>query len=255
MSSVLLRERSDAIEVLRLNRPEKRNALNLELVRALHAAFDDLKQDGALRAVILASSGADFMAGADIAQLRERGVDDALASINGALFRKVEDLPVPVIAAVGGYALGGGCELALAADLRVAGHSARLGQPEVALGILPGAGATHRLPRLVGLGLAKELIFTGRIVDAAEALRIGLVNRVVDDARILETSLDLAREVAKQGPLAVRLAKLALNAQRHGLESAQTLEAVAQGILFESDDKRERMTRFLERKSRPDGKD
>lgn len=186
MSDCVLRERRKAVEIVTVNRPAKRNALNLETVETLHRVLDDLYRDRGLRAVVLTGAGDHFMAGADIEQLRDRRSPDALDSINGGLFRRVEDLPVPVIAAVKGYALGGGCELAIACDLRVAGQSAKMGQPEVGLGILPGAGATHRLPRLIGLGKAKELIFTGRMVEAEEALQMGLVNRVVDDSSVLE---------------------------------------------------------------------
>lgn len=248
MSDVVRIDVSSGIAAVTLNRPEKRNALNLEMVRALHAALESLEGNGELRAVILSGAGDHFVAGADIAELRERRAADALASINGALFNRVEDLPVPVIAAVRGFALGGGCELAIACDLRVAGTSARLGQPEVGLGILPGAGATHRLPRLVGMGRAKELVFTGRIVSAEEALAMGLVNRVVDDAAVMDKARELAETIAKQGAEAVRLAKVALNAQRHGLEAGRLLESAAQAVLFESAEKERRMTAFLNRK-------
>jgi enoyl-CoA hydratase len=248
MSDLVLRERREAIEILTWNRPGKRNALSLELVNALHRALDDLGGDASLRALVVTGAGDHFMAGADIEELRARRAEDALASVNGSLFRRLEDLPVPVVAAIRGFALGGGCELALAADLRVAGRSAKLGQPEVGLGILPGAGGTHRLPRLVGLGRAKEMIFTGRPVEAEEALRIGLVNRMVDDDRVLDEALALARTIADQGPLAVRLAKTALNAQRREPDLGQALESLAQAVLFESEDKHRRMTAFLERK-------
>jgi enoyl-CoA hydratase len=247
VADVLLRERRDDVEILTLHRPEKRNALNLELVRALHAALTDLEADATLRAVVLTGAGDHFMAGADVAELRDRRTPEALAGINSTLFRRVEELPVPVIAALRGFALGGGCELALSADLRVAGRSVRLGQPEVGLGILPGAGATYRLPLLVGMGRAKEMILTGRWVEAEEALAIGLVNRVVDDDAVLGEALALAATIREQGALAVRLAKLALNAQRHGLALGQPLEGLAQGILFESAEKMERMQAFLER--------
>jgi enoyl-CoA hydratase len=160
----------------------------------------------------------------------------------------VEELPVPVIAAIRGFALGGGCELAIACDLRVAGKSARLGQPEVGLGIIPGAGATHRLPRLVGLGRAKDLIFTGRILEAEEALGMGLVTRVVEDEKVMETARGLAETIEKQGATAIRIAKLALNAQRHEVDAAQTFESVAQAVLFDSEEKERRMTAFLERR-------
>jgi enoyl-CoA hydratase len=249
MPDVLIRERRGGVEHLVLNRPDKRNALDLALVGALHAALDDLTRDRALRVVILRSSSEHFMAGADIAQLRERGAADALDAINGSLFQRIEDLPVPVLAAVGGYARGGGCELALAADLRVAGASARFGQPEAALGIIPGAGATYRLPRLVGMGVAREMIFTGRTLDAEEALRVGLVNRVVADEALLAETEAMAGSIVAQAPDAVRLAKLALNAQRAGGDYGQALERLAQAVLYESPEKRSRMTAFLERKA------
>jgi len=258
MADLLLRERRDAVEILTVNRPDKRNALSRELVDRFHEVLDALGPDRDLRAVVVIGAGEHFMAGADIAQLRRRRAADALDSVNGSLFRRLEELPVPVIAAVRGYALGGGCELALAADLRVAGRSARFGQPEVGLGIVPGAGGTHRLPRLVGLGRAKEMILTGRLVEADEALAIGLVNRVVEDDRILDAALDLAAAVVRQGAAAVRLAKLALNAQRHHVDLGQTLESVAQAVLFDSEEKERRMTAFLERKRSKDkdkGKD
>jgi enoyl-CoA hydratase len=248
MSNVLIRERRDDIEIVTIDRPEKRNALNLQIVEALHRALDELHGDRDLRAVVITGAGDHFVAGADIAQLRERRSPEALESINGTLFRKVEDLPVPVIAAIKGYAVGGGCELAMACHLRVAGKSARLGQPEVGLGIIPGAGGTHRLPRLVGLGRAKELIYTGRLLDAEEAMTMGLVNRVVEDDVVLEEALALAAVIARQGAMAIRLAKLALNAQRHHVDEAQTLESVAQAVLFDSEEKERRMTDFLDRK-------
>jgi DMSO/TMAO reductase YedYZ molybdopterin-dependent catalytic subunit len=154
------------------------------------------------------------------------------------------------VAALRGVALGGGCELALACDLRVAGEGSKLGQPEVGLGILPGAGATYRLPRVVGLGVAKELIFTGRIIDAKEALAIGLVNRVVPDDEVVAAARGLALEVAKNSPLAVRLAKQSLNMSFElSTGAAMALESTAQAVLFEDEEKRRRMTAFLEKRA------
>ncbi len=248
MTEVLLRERRATTEILTLNRPKKRNALNLDLVQALHRALDELGADRSLAAVVVVGAGEHFMAGADIAQLLERNAADALDSLNGSLFTRIEELAVPVVAAIRGYALGGGCELALACDIRVAGRSARFGQPEVGLGIVPGAGATYRLPRLVGLGRAKELILTGRVIAAEEAEAMGLVNRVVDDARVLDEALGVAEAVAAQGREAVRLAKLALNAQRHGTEAGAAMERSAQARLYETSEKTRRMTAFLSRK-------
>ena len=182
--------------------------------------------------------------------MRDRKAEDALRAINSTLFREVEEFPRPVIAAINGFALGGGCELALACDLRVAARSAKLGQPEVGLGILPGAGGCYRLMRLVGLGRAKELIFTGRVITADEAFAIGLVEEVVDDGKARDRALDLARSIASQAPLAVRFAKAAMNSAARGEPTEVLLESTMQAVLFESDEKRRRMTEFLEKKKK-----
>jgi len=164
----------EGVGYLELNRPEVRNALNRELIDALNSTLDGWAERDELRAVILSGAGGKaFAGGADIAELRERTHREAFFGYAGRLFQKVEEFPRPVIAAIDGYALGGGLELALACDLRVASKGAKVGLPEVSLGIFPGAGGTWRLPRIVGLGRAKELIFTGRLVDADEALRWG----------------------------------------------------------------------------------
>ncbi|HKB06941.1 MAG TPA: enoyl-CoA hydratase-related protein [Candidatus Polarisedimenticolia bacterium] len=238
---------ADGIAVITLNRPEARNAINLEVVDELRAALDRLARDGTTRALILTGAGkVSFASGADIRELRERCAADALRGINSSLFLEVERFPLPTIAAVNGYALGGGCELALACDLRIAAESAHFGQPEVGLGIIPAAGATYRLPRIVGAGRARELILTGRIIDADEALQIGLVNRVVPDDRVLEEARSTALLIARKGPLALRAAKLALQASLYGPDAGHDAERLAQAILFESDDKREGTTAFLE---------
>lgn len=234
-----------------LHRPDVRNAINRQMIQDLGGALDELSADPALRAIVMTGAGGKaFASGADIAELKERGVIEALQRINAALFRRVEEVAVPTIAAISGYALGGGCELAMACDIRVAGVSAKLGQPEVALGIIPGAGAIQRLPRLVGFGRAKELIFTGRILDAAEAERIGLVNHVVDDARVLDTARDIARKIAEQGALAVRVAKAAINANAGTSIPYDAVDALGQAILFESADKHTRMGAFLDKREK-----
>ena len=232
-----------------LNRPEVRNAIGAQMIEDLGRALDAIGADDSVRAVIVSGAGGKaFAAGADIAELKERNRGDALRRINAALFRRLEDQPVPVIAAIQGYALGGGCELAMACDLRIAGQSAKLGQPEVGLGILPGAGAIQRLPRLVGLGRARELIYTGRIIDAVEAERIGLVNRVVPDDQVLAEAKALALSIAKQGALAVRISKLALNAAGRPSPAFETLDVLGQAILFESEEKHARMAAVLGKK-------
>ncbi|HLU39978.1 MAG TPA: enoyl-CoA hydratase-related protein [Planctomycetota bacterium] len=248
---VLVERRGD-VALVTLNAPERRNAIDLSMVNALHRVIDDLIADPNVAAVVLTGAGDKaFAAGADIAQLRERTSAQALAAINSSLFRRIEDLPVPVVAAIRGYALGGGCELAIACDLRVAGESARMGQPEVKLGIIPGAGATYRLPRLVGAGRARDLIFTGRMLDAQECLRIGLVDRVVPDAEVVEAALALAAEIAGNGRLAVRMAKLALNAVTRPTDlQGSAVENAAQALCFDSEDKRARMDAFLAKRDR-----
>jgi len=239
---------ADDVATITLNRPELRNAINLRMTEEMHDALGALSRQDEVKALVLTGAGGKaFAAGADIAELLERTHEDALRSINSALFKRVEDFARPTIAAIQGYALGGGCELALACDLRIAGESARFGQPEVSLGIMPGAGATYRLPRLVGLGRAKELIFTGAIIDARLAERIGLVNRVVADDAVLPEALSLAKKIAGQSALAVRLAKMTMNQVARGANVSE-VEAVAQAVLFESEDKRRRMSDFLEKR-------
>ncbi|BBM69865.1 crotonase [Rhodothermus marinus] len=249
-ATLLVEEDDRGIVCCTFNRPEVRNALNLEMVREVRRLLEQLAGRDDVRALIFTGAGGQaFVSGADIAELRERGRAEALQRINNSLFREIEQFPVPTIAAVRGWALGGGCELAMACDLRVAGESARFGQPEVRLGIIPGAGATYRLPRLVGMGKARELIFTGRILDASEALAIGLVNYVVPDDEVLAKARALAAEIAEASPLAVRFAKMALNATAEmSTDAALTLETLMQAVLFEDEEKYRRMTAFLERR-------
>jgi enoyl-CoA hydratase len=246
----ILTEPHGPVLLVTLNAPERRNAIDQEMVDGLHRVLDEQAGNQALAALVLTGAGEQaFAAGADIAQLRERNGADARRAINSTIFARIEEFPVPVIAAVRGFALGGGCELAIACDLRVLGRSAKLGQPEVKLGIIPGAGGTYRLPRLIGLGRARELIYTGRIVDADECLRIGLCNEVVDDSEVVPRALALGAQIAQNGSLAVRSAKQALNAlARPGQHNAIAIESTLQAALFDSDDKRARMTAFLERK-------
>lgn len=244
-------EVGEGVATLTIDRPEARNAIDLRVVEDMTRHLDELRDRDDVRAVVLTGAGKAFASGADIGQLLERKRDDAFRGINSVLFKRVEDFPRPTIAAVSGYALGGGMELAMACDLRVAGRSAKFGQPEVGLGIMPAAGGTYRLPRLVGLGRARELIFTGQVIDAEEALAIGLVNKVVDDDRVLEEALALARRIAEQDPLAVRISKLALGAISRPMgDAAFAVESLGQAILFESEAKRARMTAFLERKKK-----
>ena len=248
----VLVERDGSVALVTLNRPDVHNALDLEMVQALDGALAKLATFEDLAACIITGAGdRAFVSGADIAQLRERGAAEAFRRINQGLLRRVEAFPAPTIAAVRGFALGGGCELAMACDLRVAGESARFGQPEVGLGIIPGAGGTHRLERLVGVGKAREIIFTGAIIHATEAFRIGLVNRVVPDEETLIVARALADDIARQSIGAVRLAKIAIQtAPDLGDTGRDAIEALSQAICFESQDKMDRMTAFLERKKK-----
>lgn len=251
MEPRIIASRDGGVETLTLNRPDAMNALDGEMVSALHTELDRLEKDRDLAALVLTGAGEKaFVAGADIAELRARRAPEAFDRVNQHLFRRVAELPMPTIAAIRGWALGGGCELALSCDLRVAAPSAKFGQTEVKLGIIPGAGATHRLARLVGLGKARELIFTGQIIDAEEAHRLGLVNRIAESEEALdEVAQGFATEIAKNSAGAVRLAKIAVNhALDPGERGRDLLEVLAQALCFESEDKQARMTKFLERK-------
>jgi enoyl-CoA hydratase len=238
------------VAVLRVNRPEVRNALDLATVQELTAGVAALSADGGVGAIVITGAGeAVFVSGADINDIRARSRNDGLAAINSTLFAAIDKCPKVTIAAVNGLALGGGCELALSCDLRVAADHAKFGQPEVGLGIIPGAGATQRLPRIIGLGRAKQLILTGDAIDAPKALEWGLVSAVVPAGELMAHALALAERVLARGPLAIRLAKLALNASaRVDLDSGLLIETLAQAICFESADKQEGTTAFLEKR-------
>lgn len=243
-------EREGGVWLVTLDRPEVRNVIDQAMVSGLHGVLDRLERDRSVRALVLTGAGEKaFAAGADLRQLIERRRDDALARINSAVFERLESARCPTIAAVRGFCLGGGAELALACDMRVAGRSARFGQPEVSLGIIPAAGATYRLPRLVGHGKARELIFTGRIIDAAEAEALGLVERVVDDERVVDEALALAASIAANASTAVELAKVMLLQAARGARPSE-VESIAQAVLFETEEKRERMQGFLDERAR-----
>jgi enoyl-CoA hydratase len=244
------REDGGRIVILTVDRPEKRNALDKATVAEIRAALATLREDSSLRVLVITGTERSFVSGADIGEMRERRASDALLAINSTLMRDVEDFPRPVIAAINGFALGGGCELALACDVRIAARSAKLGQPEVALGIIPGAGGCYRLVRAVGVGRAKELIYTGRVLDAEEALAIGLVEEVVEDEKLRSRAFELARTIADQAPLAVRMAKSAMNAAIRGEPNEILLESTMQAVLFETEEKTRRMTEFLEKRTK-----
>jgi enoyl-CoA hydratase len=242
--AVRVEDRDDRV-VVTLNRPERRNAIDLEMVEQLHNVCAGLERDPKLMLLTGGANGV-FAGGADIAQLRERGRLDALAAINMGLFERIRRLPMPTLAAVDGPALGGGAELAYACDLRVCTARAFFGQPEVRLGIIAGAGACFRLPALVGEGMAKEMLYTGRRVKADEALAIRLVNRVaVTPEELLPLAHGMLDDIAAASALAVRLTKQAVDAPA---AAHPQLDLAAQAILFEDEEKRARMTAFLEKR-------
>jgi enoyl-CoA hydratase len=241
---------SESIATLTIDRPAVRNALNRETVEECLAALGELAENDEAGVVIITGSGeSSFVSGSDINEIRDRTRDDGLTGIASSLCSAVEHFPRPVVAAVNGYALGGGCELALACDLRIASDTAKFGQPELGLGIIPAAGGTQRLPRIVGMGWAKHLILSGDIIDAKQALAIGLVTAVTPPGQLQLRARELAKKVLRNGPLAARLAKMALNASaRVDLDSGLLIETLAQAICYASEDKREGATAFLEKR-------
>jgi len=243
-------EIAESIATLTIDRPDVKNALNLETVQQCRAALATLASDDGVGVLIVTGAGeAAFVSGADINDIKARGRDAGLAAINSSLFAEIERFPRPTIAAINGYALGGGCELALACDIRIASDTAKFGQPELGLGIIPAAGATQRLPRVVGMGRAKHLILTGEIIDAKQALEIGLVSAVTPPGQLQIRARELAKRILRQGPLAARLAKVALNASaRVDMDSGLLIETLAQALCYSSDDKTEGTTAFLEKR-------
>jgi len=241
------------VATITLNRPKVRNALNHQMVDDLHAALDTFESNDDVRAVVINSAGGKaFMSGADIAELRDRTREDALKGINSTLFSRIERFPRPTVAAIVGWCLGGGCELALACDFRIAGASSKFGQPEVGLGIMAAAGGTRRLPALVGLAMARRLLFSGKIIDAKEARKIGLVDAIVEDVKVEATAMKLLEPILKQAPEAVRRTKAALQAWVHGAseEELMRLDNETQADLFEHPDKFARMDAFLARRKK-----
>ena len=248
----LLVRQEGTTAVLTLNRPAARNALDAEVLGRLRDAAAAAAEDETVRAVVITGAGERaFCAGADIRAMRTMDADDARrwTELGHDVFRAVESLPKPAIAALNGSAFGGGCELALACDFRIMAESAQLGQPEIKLGIIPGWGGTQRLPRLAGMTVAKEMVLTGRAIDAATALGAGLVNRVVADADVLPAALALAAEFATLPPLAVTYAKQALNVGRDlDLQGALALEINLFVHAFATEDRVEGMAAFLEKR-------
>lgn len=244
----LILEREENIAILYLNRPEAMNALNAELLKELIIALDEVAEDDTIRALIITGVGKAFAAGADIKYMQSLNAVEgrSLAQLGQAAFMAIEILEKPVIAAVNGFALGGGCEIALASDIRLASEKAKFGQPEVGLGITPGFGGTQRLPRIVGEGIAKEMILTGDMIGAEEAHRIGLVNHVYSADELMDEAKKLAQRIASKAPVAVRLSKVAINkGMQADINTGMAIEADLFGMCFSTDDQKAGMTAFL----------
>lgn len=242
---------NDGIATLTVNRPDKLNALNAAMIAELGAAIDEVRNRPDIRGLIVTGAGRAFIAGADIAELAAATPVSAreLALKGQEIFSRFESSPKPVIAAVNGFALGGGCELALACHIRIAAEQAKFGQPEVKLGICPGYGGTQRLPRIVGKGRALQLLMTGETIDAAEACRIGLVNRVVAADALMTTATEMLRQILANGPLAVAACIEAVGLGLDmPLDGALGMEAAHFGLLAATSDMREGTTAFLEKR-------
>lgn len=248
----LLFEKEGSIGLLTINRPQVLNALNRETMTEISQIVGKIATDPEVAVLIITGAGEkSFVAGADISEMRTLSALEgrAWSKFSQATFNAIENLPQPVIAAVNGYALGGGCELAMSCDIRIASDKAKFGQPEVLLGVVAAFAGTQRLPRLVGKGRAKELLFTGDQIDAAEACRIGLVNRVVPAGELLTAAKALAAKIISRGPVAVQLCKAAVNEGLDmDLESAQAYEAEVFGLCFATADQKEGMNAFVEKR-------
>ena len=241
----------DGIRLLTINKPQSLNALDSEVLRELGSVVAETAADESIRVLIITGEGRAFVAGADISEMVSKDPMQGLAfgKFGAEVFRAIEQLPIPVIAAVNGFALGGGCELAMACDLRIASTKAKFGQPEVGLGIIPGFSGTQRLPRLVGPAKAKELVYTGEVIRADEALRIGLVNTVVEPEALMDEALALAEKIAAQAPVAVQLAKKAIDTGLQAdIDTGIAIENDLFALCYSTRDQKVRMEAFLNKK-------
>lgn len=251
MFKKLLFEKRGNIGIIYINRPEAMNSLNSSLLDELNLLFDEIQKDEDIYVIILTGKGKAFVAGADIEEMKDKNPIDAKVFANKglSLFRKIELMDKPVIAAVNGFALGGGCELAMCSDIRIASEKAKFGQPEVGLGITPGFGGTQRLPRLVGEAKAKELIFTCDIIKADEAYRIGLVNKVVTEDKLMESAIEMAEKISSKGQIAVRYSKAAINRGiQADIDTGMIIEEDLFSLCFLTEDQKEGMQAFLEKR-------
>ncbi|WP_288221618.1 short-chain-enoyl-CoA hydratase [uncultured Clostridium sp.] len=250
----IILEKEGHLAIVTINRPKALNALNSDTLKDLDVVLDDLENDNNIYSVILTGSGEKaFVAGADISEMKDLSEEEGrkFGLLGNRVFRRLEKLDKPVIAAVSGFALGGGCELAMACDIRIASEKAKFAQPEAGLGITPGFGGTQRLPRLVGEGKAKELIYTCATIKADEALRIGLVNRVVPLENLMDEARNMANAIMANAPIAVKLCKDAINrGMQVDIDEAIEIEAEDFGKCFATEDQKEGMTAFMERRAK-----
>ncbi|GAA0078172.1 short-chain-enoyl-CoA hydratase [Clostridium sp. CTA-5] len=247
-------EKEGHLAIVTINRPKALNALNSETLKDLDTVLEDLEKDNNVYAVILTGSGEkSFVAGADISEMKDLNENQGreFGELGNKVFLRLENLDKPVIAAISGFALGGGCELAMSCDIRIASEKAKFGQPEAGLGITPGFGGTQRLARIVGLGKAKEMIYTCDIIKAEEAYRIGLVNKVVSLESLMDEAKAMANKIIANAPIAVKLCKDAINrGMQVSIDKAVLIEAEDFGKCFASEDQTEGMTAFLERREK-----
>lgn len=244
-------EIKEKVGVIRMNRPTAMNALNTETLQELDKAFTQLGESDQVKVIIITGEGKAFVAGADIAEMKDMSGQQAgeFSKFGQSVFNNIAKLKKPVIAGVNGFALGGGCELALACDIRIASDKAKLGQPEVNLGVIPGFAGTQRLSRLVGTAKAKELIFTGDMVDAQTALSIGLVNQVVSADQLMDVCMEMARKIASKGPTSVKLAKKVIDEGIEArLDEGSAYETRDFAECFATGEAKEGMTAFLEKR-------
>lgn len=247
----ILLERRGPVAIVTINRPEKRNALNIQTRAEGAAVLNDLRGDDSVRVVILTGAGDKaFIAGADIAEFAQRtAISQREVMLEPSLFNAIDSFPKPIIAMVNGYCLGGGCEVALACDIRMASEKASFGQPEINLGIIPGGGGTQRLTRLLGEGKAMEMILTGEIIDAQTAWTLGLVNHVVPADQLETRTMEMANRIAEKSPIALRLAKESIKiASRSNLDEGLRREVDLFALCFSSEDKDEGVKAFLEKR-------
>jgi len=251
MYETILVEKKDGIAVITINRPDKMNALNAKVHEEGVAALDSFKSDDEVRVVVITGAGEKaFIAGADISEFAGKtSVTQRAVFLERTLFNSIDSFPKPVIAMINGFALGGGCELAMACDIRVAGDNARLGQPEINLGIIPGGGGTQRLTHLIGESKSMELILTGDMIGADEAKSLGLLNHVFPADELTETTMKMASKIASKSPIALQMAKEAVKtATRAPLDEGMKREIDLFAICFSSEDKEEGVAAFLEKR-------